>query len=420
MPEASTSPGETYAEAWRAAAESGRLDGLTERYAADAVQEGWLPGGLQRATGPALIAVALTRDFGVGSRLDSWQQWTEDGAFEAFFTRADGTRHARYHLIRETGGLVTHHWIYPQSPHVIGPGLSGSIIRRIELPDGTVVFDKLISPMGDWIARATNDRRGREAVLWLDGPLRDLPPCIDYPVIDVTPSVDGWTIRLRDVASSLFTDAGPSVEEWRTVISCLHELHERHRGRPPEGLCTMGERLALFSERVAQVEIDGTDLLPKFSLHGWTLLPGMLPADVRQPFLALAAEPAPLLRALGSRPSTMIHGDANTGNLGLDGGAIVALDWGLACRAPDEIEYTWILSWTADRDEVLEVVRSTLSPGRDEPTLQLAMLYNALFRFSDLAWLIETSQPDWSTRYRAELEWWMPHVRSGLAALGAR
>jgi hypothetical protein len=413
-------PGESYAEAWRAAAESGRFHALAERYAADAVHEGWLPGGLQRATGPSRIAAALARDFGPDSRLDSWQQWTDDGSFEVFFTRADGTRHSRYHLIRALDGLVTQHWTYPQGADVIGPGLSGSVIRRIEQPDGTVVVEKEISPSRDWIARATNDRRGREAALWVDGPLRDLPPCLDYPVIDVTPAGDGWTVRMRDVSESLFKDGTASLDEWRLVISCLHALHERHRGRPPEGLCAMGERLALFSERVARIEIDGADLLPKFSQHGWTLLRDLLPADVRPAFLALAARPDPLIQALESRPSTMIHGDANAGNLGTDRGRVIALDWGLVCRAPAEIEYTWTLGWTEDRDDVLEIVRATLGPRRDETTLQLAMLYNALFWFPNVAWLIETSQPDRSASARAELDWWIPHVRRGLAELGAR
>jgi hypothetical protein len=48
------------------------------------------------------------------------------------------------------------------------------------------------------------------------------------------------------------------------------------------------------------------------------------------------------------------------------------------------------------------------------------MLYNALFWFPNVAWLIETSQPDRSASARAELDWWIPHVRRGLAELGAR
>jgi hypothetical protein len=410
---------ETFAEAWRSAAESSRFDLLETRYTTSAAHEGWLPGGLRRANGPAACAAALERDFGLGSRLDSWQEWP-DGSFEAFFTRADGTRHSRYHLIRIVDGLVDRHWTYPQGADVIGPGLSGSVIRRIEQPDGSVIVEKEISPTRDWIARATNDRSGREAALWVDGTLRELPACLDYPVLDVLRCGDGWTIRMRDVTASLFKDERATVGEWKEVIACLHELHDRHQGRPPAGLCSVGERLALFSERTALAEIDGVDLLPKFSQHGWTLLRNRLPSDLSAPFHALADDPSPLLRALEGMPATMIHGDANAGNLGLEDGRVIALDWGLTCRAPAELEFAWMLGWTEDRDELLEVVRATLGPRVDPITLELAMLYNALFWFPNLAWSAETSSSQSGASARAQLDWWIPHVRTGLHALAGR
>ena len=135
-------------------------------------------------------------------------------------------------------------------------GDSGARHRRVERPDGTVVFEKLISPSHDWVMRVTHDL-GREAILWRDGPLDDLPPSIDYPILSAEPSGDGWLITTRDVSADLLVDE-PTLAQWRQVIERLRTLHEWFAKGQPQGLCSIEDRLWTFSERMVLSEIDGS------------------------------------------------------------------------------------------------------------------------------------------------------------------
>jgi hypothetical protein len=407
-----------FLRALRSAIQSGDFHQMADLYAADATFEGFLPGGIRQAVGPAAIAEMVAAELGPSPTLVEWRPLRPTTVDLEIVRGEPPERKRQIHKVRIVDGLIQRHWAYPVMLDTLSMGDSGARHRRVERPDGTVVFEKLISPSHDWIMRATKDL-GREATLWLDGPLRDLPPSIEYPLLSASRVDDGWLLTTRDVSADLLPDE-PTLAQWRQVIDCLGDLHERFEGVSSEGLCSLEDRLATFSEQTARAEIDGSDRYPKLLQHGWREAPSLLPTDLAAPILALARDPAPLIRALRAGPLTLIHGDGFRTNFGLRDGRLVALDWALAAEAPAELEYTWLLSGTGDlRDEVLEAVRVGLGSSRDDRRLRIALLYECIFELAGLAYGVATAAPEHAEAPLTELSWWLAHAREGLAALDA-
>src|SRR4029077_20422692 len=76
-------------------------------------------------------------------------------------------------------------------------GASGSVVESVKTGSGRFVV-KHCGPDRDWIMRATHDT-GREAILFREGVLADLPPSILVPIVDAEPEGDGWVIVMQDV-----------------------------------------------------------------------------------------------------------------------------------------------------------------------------------------------------------------------------
>ena len=170
----------------------------------------------------------------------------------------------------------------------------------------------------------------------------------------------------------------------------------------------------MFSSAVAEREVDGVDLIPKLAVHGWRELPALLPDDVRTAVLALAAEPAPLVRALERGPLTMIHGDARPPNLAVEGDALVAFDWALATRAPAEVEFAWLIDCGTHKVERLASIRQALGDDLDEQRMRLAFLLEFLISAGHLAQAYATDDPagginPWPDTWH----WWMARVPRG-------
>ena len=349
-----------FLDALRSGIESGRFETLAGLYGADATFEGFLPGGLREAKGPAAIVAQVAKELGPSPTLVEWKP-IRATTVDVEIRRGDPPERVRQiHKVRLVDARIERHWAYPVLLDTISMGDSGARHRRVERPDGTVVFEKLISPSHDWAMRVTHDL-GREAILRRDGPLRHLPPSIDYPILSAEPAGDGWLITTRDVTADLLPDE-PTLAQWQQVIERLRTLHEWFAESQPEGLCSIEDRLFTFSERMALSEIDGSDRYPKLLLHGWREAPRMLPPDLHDAILALAREPGRLVRALGEGPLTLIHGDATYENLGLREDRLIALDWAIAARAPAELEFTWMLSGAGElRDEIVEAARAALA-----------------------------------------------------------
>jgi hypothetical protein len=407
-----------FLSAFRSAIETGDFQRFAGAYAADARFEGYLPGGIREANGPRAIAAQLAREFGPSPTIVEWKPIRATTVDVEIVRGEPSERSRQIHKVQFADGLIRRHWAYPVMLDTIQMGDSGARHRRVERSDGSVVFEKLISPSHDWVMRATHDL-GREAILWHDGPLRNLPPSIEYPVVSAERVEDGWLITTRDVSADLLPDK-PTLAQCQQVIDCLSDLHERFAGRPPEGLCSLEDRLAILSEKTALAEIQGSDRYPKLILHGWREAPRMLPPDVRGPIMALARDPGPLIHALGDRSMTLIHGDASRTNLGLCGGRLIALDWALAARAPSELEFTWLLSSTGSlRDEVLELIRASLGPRRNERVLRIALLFEFIFALPERAYWSTTCGPEDAEGAAADFSWWLARGREGLATLNA-
>ena len=408
-----------FLDALRSGIESGRFETLAGLYGADATFEGFLPGGLREAKGPAAIVAQVAKELGPSPTLVEWKP-IRATTVDIEIQRGDpAERKRQIHKVRLAhDGLIERHWAYPVLLDTISMGDSGARHRRVERPDGPVVFEKLISPSHDWAMRVTHDL-GREAILWRDGPLRHLPPSIDYPILSAERAGDGWLITTRDVTADLLPDE-PTLAQWQQVIERLRTLHEWFAESQPEGLCSIEDRLFTFSERMALSEIDGSDRYPKLLLHGWREAPRMLPADLHDAIVALAREPGRLVRALGEGPPTLIHGDATYENLGLREDRLIALDWAIAARAPAELEFTWMLSGAGElRDEIVEAARAAVAGPGDERRWRMAMLFEFIWELPALAYVSATGAPEQADIAAADFAWWLERAREGLAALDA-
>ena len=404
--------------ALRSAIETSNFRQMTGLYASDATFEGFLPGGIREAAGPDAIAAMLDRELGSSAAIALWSPIRATTIDLEIVRGQPPERKRQIHKVRIEDGLIRRHWAYPVMLDSLRMGDSGARHRRIEQPDGTIVFEKHIAPSHDWAMRVTRDQ-GREATLWLDGPLRDLPPSVEYPILSADRIDDGWLITTRDVSADLFPDE-MTLAHWTQVIDALTALHERFAGRTPDGLCSVEDRLGILSEKMALAEIDGSDRYPKLILHGWREVPRLLPRDLAGAILALAREPEPLVRALSADPLTLIHGDATSTNLGLRDGRLIALDWALAARAPAELEFTWLLGSTGPlRDEVLDAVRVAVGAGGHERRLRIALLFEFIFELAQLAYPVVTGPPENDAAALADFSWWLSRAREGLVALDA-
>jgi aminoglycoside phosphotransferase (APT) family kinase protein len=143
-------------------------------------------------------------------------------------------------------------------------------------------------------------------------------------------------------------------------------------------------------------------------------------ADVAEAVLALVADPAPLAAALERTTTTFIHGDLRDDNLGFAGDRVVLLDWDNAARTSPAVELGWFLAqdaWRIDatRDELVADFLAAEDDLVDEGALDLGLLCGIL----QAGWIMGHSavvHPDPAERAwgRAELDWWVPRVRTAL------
>jgi hypothetical protein len=239
--------------------------------------------------------------------------------------------------------------------------VSGSLLERVVLADGTRLVLKHISAANDWIMRATGDT-GREARLFEAGVLGRLPTAVDHAVVAVERRGDGWVIAMRDVSDTLIRPgARLGRAAHRRIVHAATVLHRWFRRRPVDdpGLLDLTARYALFTPATGAREA-GSGLRPIRNLRrGWELLPELLPGDVAAVALVLAERPDLLAAQLRGCGQTLVHGDLRYANIGLSAERVVLLDWALAGVAPAAVDLAWYLvnngPWCeVSRDEMLE------------------------------------------------------------------
>lgn len=196
--------------------ERGILDPrVASGYASDAVIELFLPGGARVARGAQAVAAELARTLPSPAEVVDWTPGEGVLMLEAVTEGTPARRVRQYHRFRVADGLIERHWVYACAPDFGGENYSGALVNRVERDDGAV-FVKRISPGGDWMMRATNDA-GREANLWLDGPLRSLPAGIECATVAAERDGNDWVLTMRDLSASLLPDE-PSPEQWTRMI----------------------------------------------------------------------------------------------------------------------------------------------------------------------------------------------------------
>jgi len=240
------------------------------------------------------------------------------------------------------------------------------------LNDGRALIVKHIAQRWSWVMRATNDD-GREASIWSQG--RQPAPGIETAIVGSVRLPDRWLLYMDDVSDLVSRVATLSLSE---EVALLRRLATASGESPPAAhLCSLYDRLSLFSPATAEREFDGTDLGPKIIGRGWELMRGLIPTDLFHIAHGLASAPGPLARALAASPSALLHGDLRPGNFGVMEDRVVVIDWGLATWGPQALDVIWYLfnrRWASGLEQGLAVVRDVLGKPLDETAFDLSVV----------------------------------------------
>jgi len=437
----------------RAGVERGDWSRLGERLADDAVLRTSSEAGRIRVDGPAAIVAHLGRPGPGEVRLWEAREWPAGVALSFEWCGTGAPDRRRWYVRTEAGGRVTELWSAAARP-AAGPGdgpaaappaallaelgaadvaplvhggNSGAALLRAVRPDGTAFVLKRVTAGADWLARATRDE-GRTARLHAAGAFAAMPAAIEPGIVAVARDGAAAWVAMRDVGAQLLpADARMSRAQSRQVLDAAAALHAAFRGAPPDGAATLRDRLGMTSPAVAHAERAGPDLLPKQFEHGWEAFAEVVDADVAEPVLALAGDPAPLAGALIAAHGgpTLIHGDLRDDNLGFAGGRVILIDWDLATAGTPTPEFAWYLAqdaWRIDatHDELEADHRAAQGDGLAGREVELGML-SGLVQYG---WLLAHSarvhpDPAETAWGREELAWWVPRVRRALEREGA-
>lgn len=227
-------------------------------------------------------------------------------------------------------------------------GWSGASLSLLRRGGGDRFILKRDSLARDWIARATVDGSIlREAWFAAHGP--PLPSPIRAPYLGAGVDGDEFGILMPDLTGVLFDWEAPiSVEELDHVLSGLAEFH----GYPwsvagvlePGPWCPIPERLTLICRASLERPGPARDAVGDRILPGWDAFDRRASPALRELIHSLGKDPGPLVAALATMPSTLIHGDLKLANVGIaSDGSIDLVDWQMVSVAPVAVELGWFL-----------------------------------------------------------------------------
>jgi hypothetical protein len=196
----------------------------------------------------------------------------------------------------------------------------------------------------DWIARATADGPLlREAWFAARGPA--LPSPLRAPYLGVARDGDDVVILMPDLSDVLFDwDAPVSVDALDAVLDGLVQLHSFPWPTTDGPWCPWRERLTLICRASLEQTGPARDAVADRILPGWDAFDRLAPPVVRDLIDGLGTGPSPLLRALASQQTTLLHGDLKLANAGIaSDGSIDVVDWQMVMVAPVAIELGWFL-----------------------------------------------------------------------------
>lgn len=283
---------------------------------------------------------------------------------------------------------------------------------------------KRLTRLGDWLARATDDRLIREHAINAAGIFTRLPPAVASATLASTTTRDGAIVIMRDLTDNLLPSGEQPLngDQVRRIMRGLASMHSALAGFPADlaergGLNRLSAWLTPLSHATARREATQPHRDPFTPLidPGWAGYAQIAPEswDIIGPLLE---NPQPVVDALGQFPRTLVHGDVKTGNMALDGDTLVLFDWSTTTVGPGALDLAWFLCINAFRlpcskADVIEIYRQeraaqgVLAAAGDawERELALAMLTSPM-RLGWLRGYLATARD--STRDREEVRFW--------------
>ena len=261
-------------------------------------------------------------------------------------------------------------------------GWSGATLTSLQRGDERFIL-KRTSPREDWIVRATDDLRLREAFMAGSGP-RLVDPLV-APYLGAGRDGGAVAILMPDLSNELIAwerPGGPvigpaTLDRVIDAIARLHAMPWADYGPTSRGWgwpwCPLPGRLLLLSRPAAErYRAEGLTVGDRF-LDGWDAFDRTAPAAAVTLIAGLGADSSPLLKALRALPETGLHGDLKLANVALlDDGRVALVDWQLMTLAPVAVELGWLLVSNSallpiGPDEVLVRYRAAAQRAATEP-----------------------------------------------------
>jgi hypothetical protein len=317
-------------------------------------------------------------------------------------------------------------------------GRSGSRILRVTTNNGTgpCFILKRMSLAWDWLMRSTEDTLCRSVTLWQYGIFDQMPSEIAHGVLACAHDRSGWAVLMQDVGEWLVPFEPFTEAEFTFFLQAMAAFHAQFwqmeaLKRPDLGLCQLHRIYQMFSPRIARVEIDKENNIPRRVIEGWELVQRELPADVIQILQALLDDPTPLCSALDQYPYTLVHGDWRHANQAYAPGTskLYLLDWQLALTAQPAVELARFLITNSpllpvSKEAAIEMYRQQLAIRLGaqfslewwEPQLALGLLGG----FLQDGWAALLKATHWHVgekhraHWQADVPWWIKRVRAGI------
>jgi hypothetical protein len=320
------------------------------------------------------------------------------------------------------------------APLVPADSATGATLERIVVQDddGQVAryVVKRLTPLGDWLARATDDRRIREHQLAASGLFGALPAGVTVASLGSAQLANGGAaLLMRDVGEHIppAGDASLTHEQLRIAMVGLARLHAAFAGFPTQraaqlGLNTLEHWLTPLAPRTAyreEAHIPRDDVTPLI-LPGWRAFADLAP-DAWALFAPLLEDPAPLANALRQLPATLVHGDAKATNLACEDDTLTLLDWSTTTVGPGALDAAWFVCINAGRLPVAKAAALELYRAERGRLGMLPASGDAWERELALALLTSTMRLGWMKALQAQRSGDMREVMYWAdAALAAR
>jgi hypothetical protein len=203
--------------------------------------------------------------------------------------------------------------------------------------------------------RVTKDYRCRSVTLWQSGLLDRLKPAVEHGIVACSKDGAGWAILMRDLTPALLPmEQTLSTMDNERLLDAMAAMHAAYWNAPELadsvlGLCSLRNVFQSLSPETLRQELNTENGAVRAQVEGWEQLFAQVEperAEVANTLHQLIVDPQPLCNALARYPQTLMHGDSQVSNLGIDrtqpSGAVM-LDWQLAAVAPPTLDLFWYM-----------------------------------------------------------------------------